>query len=132
MSRPSKDCEGNEQAGSTDGPAATTPDNELDQRILDMEKAVGTAFYRNILREYGRVNQPKLIRDAALKQKVLQMLEAVARWIDRLEAVTKRIDPSTVEDMLAKLQAPPLGQIADIRTLQRIVVGLEELAGTNH
>jgi len=97
-----------------------------------MEKAVGTAFYRNILREYGRVNQPKLIRDAALKQKVLQMLEAVARWIDRLEAVTKRIDPSTVEDMLAKLQAPPLGQIADIRTLQRIVVGLEELAGTNH
>ena len=132
MSRPSKDCEGNEQAGSTDGPAATTPDNELDQRILDMEKAVGTAFYRNILREYGRVNQPKLIRDAALKQKDLQMLEAVARWIDRLEAVTKRIDPSTVEDMLAKLQAPPLGQIADIRTLQRIVVGLEELAGTNH
>jgi len=132
LSRPSKDCEGNEQAGSTDGPAATTPDNELDQRILDMEKAVGTAFYRNILREYGRVNQPKLIRDAALKQKVLQMLEAVARWIDRLEAVTKRIDPSTVEDMLAKLQAPPLGQIADIRTLQRIVVGLEELAGTNH
>jgi len=132
LSRPSKDCEGNEQAGSTDGPAATTPDNELDQRILDMEKAVGTAFYRNILREYGRVNQPKLIRDAALKQKDLQMLEAVARWIDRLEAVTKRIDPSTVEDMLAKLQAPPLGQIADIRTLQRIVVGLEELAGTNH
>src|SRR6516165_7098231 len=132
LSRPSKDCEGNEQAGSTDGPAATTPDNELDQRILDMEKAVGTTFYRNVLREYGRVNQPKLIRDAALKQKVLQMLEAVARWIDRLEAVTKRIDPSTVEDMLAKLQAPPLGQIADIRTLQRIVVGLEELAGTNH
>ena len=60
------------------------------------------------------------------------MLESVAGGIDHLEAVTKRIDPSTVEDMLAKLQAPPLGQIADIRTLQRIVVGLEELAGTNH
>jgi len=97
-----------------------------------MEKAVGTTFYRNILREYGRVNQPKLIRDAALKQKVLQMLEAVARGIDRLEAVTKRIDPSTMENMLAKLQAPPLGAITDIKTLQRVVVGLEELAGTNH
>jgi len=57
------------------------------------------------------------------------MLEAVARGIDRLEAVTKRIDPSTMEDMLAKLQAPPLGSITDIKTLQRVVVGLEELAG---
>ena len=94
-----------------------------------MEKAVGTTFYRNILREYGRVNQPKLIRDATVKRSVLQMLESAARGIDRLEAVTKRIDPNTMEHMLAKLQAPPLGQIADIRTLQRVVLGLEELAG---
>src|SRR5215831_7475809 len=55
----------------------------LDERILGLEKAVGTAFYRNILREYGRVNQPELIRDAAVKRKVLQMLESVARGIDR-------------------------------------------------
>ena len=95
-----------------------------------MEKAVGTTFYRNILREYGRVNQPKLIRDAALKQKVLQMLEAVARWIDRLEAVMKRSDPNTVQGLLAKLQAPPLGAIVDIKTLQHVVHGLEELAGS--
>jgi len=94
-----------------------------------MEKALGTAFYRNILREYGRVNQPKLIRDAATKQKVLQMMESAARGIDRLEAITKRINPSTMEDMLAKLQAPPLGSITDIKTLQRVVLGLEELAG---
>jgi len=94
-----------------------------------MEKAVGTTFYRNILREYGRVNQPKLIRDATVKRSVLQMLESAARGIDRLEAVTKRIDPSTMEDLLAKLQAPPLGPITDIKTLQRVVVGLEELAG---
>jgi hypothetical protein len=120
---------GPEQAGNSDGLAATKSDDELDQSIRGMEKAVGTAFYRNILREYGRVNQPKLIRYAALKEKVLQMLESAARGIDRLEAVTKRIDPSTMEDMLAKLQAPPLGQIADIRTLQSVVVGLEELTG---
>jgi len=97
--------------------------------MTSAEKAVGTAFYRNILSEYGRVNQPKLIRDAAVKRNVLQMLESVARGIDRLEAVTKRIDPSTMEDMLAKLQAPPLGAIMDIKTLQRVVLRLEELAG---
>jgi hypothetical protein len=36
-----------------------------------MERAVGRAFFRNILREYGRVNQPKLIRDIPTKRKVL-------------------------------------------------------------
>ena len=109
----------------------TNSDNGLDQRIEGTERTVGTAFYRNILREYGRVNQPKLIRDAAVKRKVLQMLESVARGIDRLEAVTKRMDSNTVQALLAKLQAPPLGQIADIKTLQNLVLGLEEFAASN-
>ena len=96
-----------------------------------MEKVVGSPFYRNILREYGRVNQPKLIRDVAIKQKVLEMLESVARGIDRLEVVLKRTGPNTVQAVLAKLQAPPLGQIADMKTLQNVVLGLEESAGPN-
>ena len=113
------------------GSSATNSDDELDQRILGMEKAVGTAFYHNILRDYGRVNQPKLIRDVAVKQKVLMMLESVARGIDRLEAVLKRIDPNTVQALLTKLQVSSLGQIADIKTLQNVVLGLEELTGSN-
>jgi hypothetical protein len=51
------------------------------------------------------------------ERKVLQVLESAARGIDRLEAVTKRIDPRRMEDMLATLQAPPLGQIADLKAL---------------
>ena len=96
-----------------------------------MKKAVGTVFYRNILREYGRVNQPTLIRDAAVKRKVLQMLESVTRGIDRLEAVLKRIDPNTARALLTKLQVSSLGQIADIKTLQNVVFGLEEFTGSN-
>ena len=46
----------------------------------------------NILREYGRVNQPKLIRDAAVKRKVLQMLESATRGLNRLEAVIKPLE----------------------------------------
>ena len=118
-------------AEKSNGSSATNSDDELDQRILGMEKAVGTAFYRNILREYGRVNQPTLIRDAAVKQKVLLMLESVTRGIDRLEAVLKRIDPNTVQALLTKLQVSSLGQIADIKTLQNVVLGLEELVGSN-
>ena len=96
-----------------------------------MEKAVGTAFYRKVLQEYGRVNQPKMIRDVAVKQKVLLMLESVTRGIDRLEAALKRIDPNTVQALLTKLQVSSLSQIADIKTLQDVVLGLEELAGSN-
>ena len=92
---------------------------------------MGSALYRNILREYGRVNQPKLIRDAAVKRKVLQMLESATRGLSRLDAVTKPLDGNTVKELLAKLQAPPLDKIADLKTLQHVVLGLEELAGPN-
>jgi len=120
---------GRTSGGNTAGSASKAAGDDLDARILRLEKTVGTVLYRNILREYGRVNQPKLIRDPAVKRNVLQMLESVAREIDRLEAVTKRLDPNTVTALLAKLQAPPLGEISDLKTLQHIVFGLEELAG---
>ena len=120
---------GHEPPSKANGSAATNPSDDLDHKILEMEKAVGSALYRNILREYGRVNQPKLIRDTPTKRKVLQMLESATRGFGRLEAVTKRLEPKTVEALLAKLQAPPLNKIADIKTLQNVVLGLEELAG---
>jgi hypothetical protein len=126
-----KSSNGQSQTGKANGSSAAVQADDLDECILCMEKAVGTTFYRSVLREYGRVNQPKLIRDASIKRKVLQMLESVARGINRLEAVTKRLDPKTVEALLTKLQAPPLGEISDLRTLQHIVYGLEELAGPN-
>jgi len=113
----------------SNGSAASGSGDDLDARILGLEKAVGTALFRGILREYGRVNQPKLIRDAATKRKVLQMLESATRGLDRLDAVTQRLDANTVKGLLDKLQVPPLNEIADIKTLQNVVLGLEELAG---
>ena len=51
------------------------------------------------------------------------------RGLSRLDAVTKPLDGNTVKELLAKLQAPPLDKIADLKTLERGVLGLEELAG---
>ena len=119
---------GHAQTAKANSSAAASSD-DLDARILGLEKAVGTALFRGILREYGRVNQPKLIRDAAIKGKVLQMLESATRGLDRLEAVTQRLDPNTVKGLLDKLQVPQLNEIVDIKTLQNVVLGLEELAG---
>ncbi len=101
---------------------------DLDSKILAMEKVVGTGFYRSVLREHGRANQPKLIRDASAKRKVLQVLESATRGFDRLNAITKRVDAATLQALLAKLQAPPVCKIADMKTLQAVVFGLEDLA----
>jgi len=120
---------GHAQTAKTNGSAAAGSADDLDARILGFERAVGRALFRGILREYGRVNQPKLIREAAIKRRVLQMLESATRGLDRLDAVTNRLDPNTVKAFLDKLQVPPLNEIADIKTLQSVVLGLEELAG---
>ncbi len=120
---------GHSKASNSNGGANGTNGDDLNVRISGLEKTVGTLLYRNILRECGRVNQPKLIRDLAVKRSVLQLLESAARGFTRLEAVTKRLEPKTVESLLAKLQAPPLGEIPDMKTLQHVVFGLEELAG---
>jgi len=122
---------GDRTAGNISSNASQANGDDLDGRILCMEKAVGTILYRNILREYGRVNQPRLIRDPAIKRTVLQMLESAIRGIERLEAVTRRLDAKTVVALLTKLQAPPLGEISDMKTLQHVVFGLEELAGSD-
>ena len=97
---------GHAQTAKSNSSAAAGSGDDLDARILGLEKAVGTALFRGILRKYGRANQPKLIRDAAIKQKVLQMLESATRGLDRLEAVTQRLDPNTVKGLLDKLQVP--------------------------
>jgi len=120
---------GHSKAGNSDCGANGANGDELDVRILGMKKTVGTLLNRNILREYGRVNQPRLIRDPAVKRTVLQMLESAARGIARLDVVTKRLAAKTVEALLAKLQAPPFSEISDMKTLQQVVFGLEELAG---
>ena len=115
-------------SGNGHAPHSDNGDGGLDARILAMEKIVGSGLYRSILREHGRANQPKLIRDATAKRRVLQVLESASRGFDRLNEIRRRFDPTTVEGMLTKLQAPRFEEIADMKTLQAVVFGLEELA----
>ena len=105
---------------------------DLDDRIAKLEAAVGRAFYRNVLRQHGRANQPRLIRDTATKERVLSILESATRGFGRLQAVTKCLPPETVTALLAKLQAPAPSEITDMKTLETVVLGLEELVGPNY
>lgn len=53
------------------------------------------------------------------------------RGVDRLNAVKKPVDPKMLESLLAKLQAAPLAEIGNMKTLRDVVLGLERLAGSS-
>ena len=98
---------------------------DLDKRISALEESVGGKLYRWVLREYGHANKPHLVRDIQLKKKILDVLESATRGLRRMEVVLDRIPEQEVGALLAKLQAPPLNEIADMPTLVQVVQGLE-------
>jgi hypothetical protein len=106
--------------------------SELDQRIAALEETVGIKLYRSVLREYGHANQPHLVRDVQRRKKILDVLESAARGLRRMEAVLERVSEQQVGALLAKLQAPPLNEIADMPTLVQVVQGLESIVNGSH
>ena len=131
------------QNGSSDGgpkkgakPQGTTAQSqdgsELDKRIAALQDTVGAKLYRWVLREYGHANQPHLVRDAQQKKKILDVLESATRGLRRMEAVLDRVPDQQVSALLAKLQAPPLNEIADMPTLVQVVQGLEGIVNGSH
>jgi hypothetical protein len=106
--------------------------SELDQRIAALEETVGIKLYRWVLREYGHANQPHLVRDVQQKKKILDVLESATRGLRRMEAVLDRVPEQQVDALLAKLDAPPLDEIADMPTLVQVVQGLESIVNGSH
>ena len=106
--------------------------SELDKRIAALQETVGSKLYRWALREYGHANQPHLVRDVQQKKKILDVLESATRGLRRMEAVLDRVPEKQVSALLAKLQAPPLNEIADMPTLVQVVQGLEGIVNGSH
>ena len=92
----------------------------------------GAKLYRWVLREYGHANQPHLVRDVQQKKKILDVLESATRGLRRMEAVLDRVPEQQVSALLAKLEAPPLNEIADMPTLVQVVQGLESIVNGSH
>jgi hypothetical protein len=106
--------------------------SELDKRITALQETVGAKLYRWVLREYGHANQPHLVRDAQQKKKILDVLESATRGLRRMVSVLDRVPEQQVSALLAKLQAPPLNDIADMPTLVQVVQGLEGIVNGSH
>jgi hypothetical protein len=111
-------------------PSASNSADELDIRIAALEKTVGARLHRSVLREFGKSDHPNPVKDALAKRRVLQVLESAAGGFDRLNAVGKRVDAKVLESLLARIQAPPLAAIGDMKTLRKVVLGLEQLVGS--
>ena len=125
--------DGSKNGVTPEGTAAQSQSgSELDQRIAALEETVGIKLYRWVLREYGHANQPHLVRDVQQKKKVLDVLESATRGLRRMEAVLDRVPEQQVSALLAKLQAPPLNEIADMPTLVQVVQGLEGIVNGSH
>ena len=106
--------------------------SELDQRIAALQETVGIKLYRWVLREYGHANQPQLVQEVQQKKKILDVLESATRGLRRMEAVLERVPEQQVSALLAKLEAPPLHEIADMPTLVQVVQGLESIVNGSH
>jgi len=125
---------GNPKSGSKPEGAGPISQNrsDLDNRIAALEETVGAKLYRWVLREYGHANQPHLVREVQQKKKVLDVLESATRGLRSMEAVLDRVPEQQVKALLAKLQAPPLNEIADMPTLVQVVQGLESIVNGSH
>jgi hypothetical protein len=106
--------------------------SELDQRIAALRERVGAKLYRWVLWEYGHADQPHLVRDIQQKKKILDVLESATRGSRRMEAVLDRVPEQQVNALLAKLEAPPLNEIADMPTLVQVVQGLGSIVNGSH
>jgi hypothetical protein len=112
--------------------AQSQSESELDKVIAALQETVGSKLYRWVMREYGHANQPQLVRDIQQKKKILDVLESATRGLRRMEAVLDRVPEQQVSALLAKLQAPPLNEIADMPTLVQVVQGLEGIVNGSH
>jgi len=110
----------------------TYNNHRSDNRIAALQETVGIKLYRWVLREYGRANQPHLVRDIQQKKKILDVLESATRGLRRMEAVPDRVPEQQISALLAKLQAFPLNEIADMPTLVQVVQGLEGIVSGSH
>jgi hypothetical protein len=97
-------------------------------QIERMERVVGKRIYRGLLKSTARVWNPKDIQDPAIQVKVLAHLQAAERGLRRAIAARERAGLAAFAAILRSLRLSSLDQVDNLKTLQQIVVALEEVA----
>jgi hypothetical protein len=98
----------------------------LVREIEQMEQIVGKRMYRGLLKAVARVWNPKDIQDPAVRQKVLAHMQAAERGFRRAETARDKAGLAIFAGILGSLKLSSLDQVDNLKTLQEIVVALEE------
>ena len=107
------------------GPGAS---GDLLCEIERMERVVGKRMYRGLLKSLARVWNPKEIQDRETQERVLAHLQAAERGLRRAESAREKVGLAPFAAILRSLRLSSFGQVDNLKTLQEIVVALEEAA----
>src|SRR5882762_8565431 len=111
-----------------DGNRARAQGGTLVREIEQMEQALGKRMYRGLLKTLARVWNPSNIQDPAIQQKVLAHMQAAERGFRRADAARVKAGLAAFAGILGSLQVSSLDQVDNLKTLQEIVIALEERA----
>jgi hypothetical protein len=108
------------------GTDASAQCGDLIREIEQMEQTLGKRMYRGLLKTVARVWNPREIRDPAVQQNVLVRMQAAERGFRRAEAARAKAGLAAYAGILRSLKLSSLDQVDNLKTLQAIVVALED------
>lgn len=134
--RPSCACKQEPSKGTTVGKGGNAEQNregvaedgDLVREIERMENLVGRRMYRGLLKSVARVWNPKEIPDTAIQRKVLEHMHAAKRGLLRAQAAREKAGLAAYAEILRCMKLSSLEQVDNLKTLQEIVVSLEQKA----
>jgi hypothetical protein len=104
----------------------TGASGDLLREIERMERVVGKRMFRGLLKSVARVWTPKEIQDKAIQEKVLAHMQAAERGLSRAKAARDKVGLGVFAAVLGPLRLSSLDQVDNLKTLQQIVIALEE------
>jgi hypothetical protein len=96
------------------------------REIEQMERVVGKRMYRGLLKTVARVWSPKEIQNKAIQEKVMAHMQAAERGLSRAKAARDKAGLGVFAAVLGSLRLGSLDQVDNLKTLQEIVIALEE------
>jgi len=102
----------------------------LISQIEAMAEPLGKGLYRGLLRDIGRVWNPREIQSPAVQQRLLDRMRSAERGLRRLASALERTGTEALAPILKSAGFKSLERIDNLETLKRIVVELEHIAST--
>jgi len=107
---------------------AASASGDLLREIERMENVIGKRLYRGVLKSVARVWNPREIQDSAIQQKVLEYMHAAERGLLRARVAREKAGLEAYATILRSMKLSSAEQIDNLKTLQEIVMALEQKA----